>query len=184
MNGSDDDQRRPWIALWTHARHRQPQITRCRAPSRLRFSLSRRSRVQRQWRDRPSTATKLLNGTGPSVPIDLHLRQRRRQRQRHLAPSRVPLPATPLSAALGPAAQATLPSCVDIPRCRRPRPPSDLDPRIGAFRRPRRRRWCRARRPRAYGDCFFRGDVFQRADSLLSMQGQGYGGFLRRGREG
>src|SRR5699024_2575161 len=48
------------------------------------------------------------------------------------------LPATPLSAALGPAAQATVPST----------PAS------------------------AYSDKFFEGDVFQRADSLLSMPKQ------------
>lgn len=48
------------------------------------------------------------------------------------------LPATPLSAALGPAAQATVPST----------PAS------------------------AYSDKFFEGDVFQRADSLLSMPSQ------------
>src|SRR5204863_502222 len=53
-----------------------------------------------------------------------------------LSPQSVPLPATPLSAALGPAAQATVPST----------PAS------------------------AYSDRFFAGDVFQRADSLLSMQ--------------
>lgn len=50
----------------------------------------------------------------------------------------MPLPATPLSAALGPAAQATVPST----------PAS------------------------AYSDKFFEGDVFQRADSLLSMPNQ------------
>ncbi|PYH47476.1 putative cell morphogenesis protein Sog2 [Aspergillus saccharolyticus JOP 1030-1] len=54
-----------------------------------------------------------------------------------LSPS-VHLPATPLSAALGPAAQATVPST----------PAS------------------------AYSDKFFEGDVFQRADSLLSMPSQ------------
>jgi small subunit ribosomal protein S23 len=52
-----------------------------------------------------------------------------------MSPQSVPLPATPLSAALGPAAQATVPST----------PAS------------------------AYSDRFFAGDVFQRADSLLSM---------------
>lgn len=50
-------------------------------------------------------------------------------------PPSVPLPATPLSAALGPAAQATVPST-----------PSS-----------------------SYSDRFFAGDVFQRADTLLSM---------------
>jgi hypothetical protein len=54
------------------------------------------------------------------------------------SPQSVPLPATPLSAALGPAAQATVPST----------PAS------------------------AYSDRFFAGDVFQRADSLLSMPTQ------------
>ncbi|KAJ5812193.1 hypothetical protein N7474_008494 [Penicillium riverlandense] len=52
-----------------------------------------------------------------------------------LSPQSVTVPATPLSAALGPAAQATVPST----------PAS------------------------AYSDKFFEGDVFQRADSLLSM---------------
>ncbi|KAJ5915119.1 hypothetical protein N7454_011231 [Penicillium verhagenii] len=53
-------------------------------------------------------------------------------------PHSVTVPSTPLSAALGPAAQATVPST----------PAS------------------------AYSDKFFEGDVFQRADSLLSMQTQ------------
>lgn len=56
-----------------------------------------------------------------------------------MSPQSMPLPATPLSAALGPAAQATVPST----------PAS------------------------AYSDKFFEGDVFQRADSLLSMPNQG-----------
>ncbi|KAJ5725742.1 uncharacterized protein N7483_007099 [Penicillium malachiteum] len=55
-----------------------------------------------------------------------------------LSPQSITVPATPLSAALGPAAQATVPST----------PAS------------------------AYSDKFFEGDVFQRADSLLSMQNQ------------
>jgi RAM signalling pathway protein len=55
-----------------------------------------------------------------------------------VSPSSVTLPATPLSAALGPAAQATIPST----------PAS------------------------AYGDSFFRGDVFARADAVLTMQQQ------------
>lgn len=53
-------------------------------------------------------------------------------------PQSITVPATPLSAALGPAAQATVPST----------PAS------------------------AYSDKFFEGDVFQRADSLLSMPNQ------------
>lgn len=57
-----------------------------------------------------------------------------------------PVPATPLSAALGPAAQATVPSTPAT----------------------------------SYNDSFFKGDVFQRADSLLSMpQGTGVS-FLNR----
>lgn len=55
-----------------------------------------------------------------------------------MSPQSVTVPATPLSAALGPAAQATVPST----------PAS------------------------AYSDKFFEGDVFQRADSLLSMPTQ------------
>ncbi|KAJ5176266.1 uncharacterized protein N7482_002143 [Penicillium canariense] len=55
-----------------------------------------------------------------------------------ISPQSVTVPATPLSAALGPAAQATVPST----------PAS------------------------AYSDKFFEGDVFQRADSLLSMPNQ------------
>jgi len=56
------------------------------------------------------------------------------------------MPATPLSAALGPAAQATVPST-----------PASL-----------------------YGDSFFKGDVFQRADSLLSMPQAAGVNFLNR----
>lgn len=63
-----------------------------------------------------------------------------------ISPVSAPLPATPLSAALGPAAQATVPST----------PAS------------------------AYGDQFFKGDVFQRADSLLNMQQAGSVNFLNR----
>ncbi|KAI1611986.1 RAM signaling pathway protein-domain-containing protein [Exophiala viscosa] len=67
------------------------------------------------------------------------------------SPVSVPLPATPLSAALGPAAQATVPN-TGIPST----PAS------------------------AYGDQFFRGDVFQRADSLLNMQQAGTVHFINR----
>ncbi|KAJ5232450.1 hypothetical protein N7468_005406 [Penicillium chermesinum] len=56
----------------------------------------------------------------------------------NMSPQSVTVPATPLSAALGPAAQATVPTT----------PAS------------------------AYSDRFFEGDVFQRADSLLSMPNQ------------
>lgn len=63
------------------------------------------------------------------------------------SPVSVALPATPLSAALGPAAQATVPST----------------PGIGS------------------GEQFFQGNVFQRADALLSsMQQAGNMGFLTR----
>lgn len=62
------------------------------------------------------------------------------------SPQSVPLPATPLSAALGPAAQATVPST----------PAS------------------------AYGDQFFAGNVFQRADSLLNMPQAATGMMYRR----
>jgi hypothetical protein len=69
--------------------------------------------------------------TSGSAPNVLHVNS-------NLSPQSVHLPATPLSAALGPAAQATVPST----------PAS------------------------AYSDKFFEGDVFQRADSLLSMPNQ------------
>lgn len=62
------------------------------------------------------------------------------------SPATLPLPATPLSAALGPAAQATVPST----------PAS------------------------AYGDQFFAGNVFQRADSLLRMQEPSLGNYRSR----
>lgn len=65
------------------------------------------------------------------------------------SPVSVPLPATPLSAALGPAAQATMPTVPNTPAS-------------------------------AYGDQFFKGDVFQRADSLLSMPQAGSVNFLNR----
>lgn len=64
----------------------------------------------------------------------------------NMSPQSITVPATPLSAALGPAAQATVPTT----------PAS------------------------AYSDRFFDGDVFQRADSLLSMQSQGPGPFFTR----
>jgi Leucine-rich repeat (LRR) protein len=68
------------------------------------------------------------------------------------SPVSVPLPATPLSAALGPAAQATMPNPTPVPST----PAS------------------------AYGDQFFKGDVFQRADSLLNMQQAGSMSFFAR----
>jgi hypothetical protein len=85
---------------------------------------------------------------GPPLPSQTSHQQQQQQHHHHhqqhhpqlitsMSPS-VALPATPLSAALGPAAQATVPST----------PAS------------------------AYSDKFFEGDVFQRADSLLSMPNQ------------
>lgn len=62
------------------------------------------------------------------------------------SPLSAQMPATPLSAALGPAVQATVPST-----------PASL-----------------------YGDSFFKGDVFQRADSLLSMPQAPGASFLNR----
>lgn len=62
------------------------------------------------------------------------------------SPSSAQMPATPLSAALGTAVQATVPST-----------PASL-----------------------YGDSFFKGDVFQRADSLLSMPQAPGANFLNR----
>jgi hypothetical protein len=78
---------------------------------------------------------------GPPLPSQnhhLHNHHHNPQLNTNLSPQFVNLPATPLSAALGPAAQATVPST----------PAS------------------------AYSDKFFEGDVFQRADSLLSMPNQ------------
>lgn len=76
---------------------------------------------------------------GPPLPSQTphHQNPHHPQLNTSLSPS-ITLPATPLSAALGPAAQATVPST----------PAS------------------------AYSDKFFEGDVFQRADSLLSMPNQ------------
>ncbi|KKK20017.1 RAM signaling pathway protein [Aspergillus rambellii] len=79
---------------------------------------------------------------GPPLPSQHqhhhHNQHHHPQLNTNLSPQSVTLPATPLSAALGPAAQATVPST----------PAS------------------------AYSDKFFEGDVFQRADSLLSMPNQ------------
>ncbi|KAJ0420718.1 RAM signaling pathway protein-domain-containing protein [Aspergillus carlsbadensis] len=78
---------------------------------------------------------------GPPLPSQSHHHHNHHhhpQLNTNLSPQFVNLPATPLSAALGPAAQATVPST----------PAS------------------------AYSDKFFEGDVFQRADSLLSMPNQ------------
>lgn len=91
----------------------------------------------------PNTATKqMFNGF--IVPFN--------QSSYGTSPVSVPLPATPLSAALGPAAQATVPIPTPVPST----PAS------------------------AYGDQFFKGDVFQRADSLLNMQQAGSMNFFAR----
>jgi hypothetical protein len=74
-----------------------------------------------------------------------------------ISPVSVPLPATPLSAALGPAAQATVPNMDMHMSMQVPSTPAS-----------------------AYGDQFFKGDVFQRADSLLSMPQAGSVNFLNR----
>lgn len=79
-----------------------------------------------------STANAPANIYGPP------LQGQQQQANSSMSPQSMPIPATPLSAALGPAAQATVPST----------PAS------------------------AYSDKFFEGDVFQRADSLLSMPNQ------------
>ncbi|KAK5064737.1 hypothetical protein LTR84_000571 [Exophiala bonariae] len=91
----------------------------------------------------PHTATK-HNFNGFIVPIN--------HSSYGNSPVSVPLPATPLSAALGPAAQATVPIPTPVPST----PAS------------------------AYGDQFFKGDVFQRADSLLNMQQTGSMNFFGR----
>lgn len=81
-----------------------------------------------------SSANGAANLYGPPLPGQ----QTQHQANSSMSPQSVPIPATPLSAALGPAAQATVPST----------PAS------------------------AYNDKFFEGDVFQRADFLLSMPNQ------------
>ena len=78
------------------------------------------------------------NAPGNIYGPPLQGQQTQHQANSSMSPQSVPIPATPLSAALGPAAQATVPST----------PAS------------------------AYSDKFFEGDVFQRADSLLSMPNQ------------
>ncbi|EIT78396.1 cell morphogenesis protein Sog2 [Aspergillus flavus] len=85
----------------------------------------------------------LADMTSGNAPANIYGPPLQSQHSQHqistsLSPQSVTLPATPLSAALGPAAQATVPST----------PAS------------------------AYSDKFFEGDVFQRADSLLSMPNQ------------
>ena len=114
-----------------------------------------------------------------------------------ISPVSVPLPATPLSAALGPAAQATLPTTIGLSNGSStsafPTPTlTNGSSSFGsALPTPTHANMNMSMSmsnavpstpASAYGDSFFKGDVFQRADSLLSMQGQGgLGGFLRRG---
>lgn len=96
----------------------------------------------------PNTATmpkQMINVNGFALPNGSN----------GISPISVPLPATPLSAALGPAAQATVPN---------------MNMQLAIPSTP----------ASAYGDQFFRGDVFQRADSLLSMPQAGNVNFLNR----
>ena len=134
----------------------------------------------------PSTATKkMLNGSiVPSMtPAPAAVNG--------ISPVSVPLAATPLSAALGPAAQATLPTHVNGASSSTLPTPTNASSFGSALPTPTTSNLSMSMSmtsavpstpASAYGDSFFKGDVFQRADSLLSMQGQsGYGGFLRRG---
>ena len=98
-----------------------------------------------------------------------------------ISPISVPLPATPLSAALGPAAQATLPitnaSSSALPT------PTSASSFSSALSTPTAYTGSMAvpsTPASTYGDSFFKGDVFQRADSLLSMPQVGLGGFMSR----
>ena len=98
-----------------------------------------------------------------------------------ISPVSVPLPATPLSAALGPAAQATLPtmtaSSSALPT------PSSATSFTSPLSTPTAFNMSMGvpnTSASAYGDSFFKGDVFQRADSLLSMPQVGLGGFIGR----
>ncbi|KAJ9603333.1 RAM signaling network component [Cladophialophora chaetospira] len=127
----------------------------------------------------PNTATKLMNGTTLSL-ISSSTIAPNTSALNGISPISVPLPATPLSAALGPAAQATLPSTSSSAL---PTPTTASFGSGSALQTPTTATMMVPSTPAsAYGDSFFKGDVFQRADSLLSMQGQGgLGGFLRRG---
>lgn len=99
----------------------------------------------------PNTASKQpLNINGSTIPSS----SISTSAANGTSPVSVALPATPLSAALGPAAQATVPNSLQTPV---PNTPAS-----------------------AYGDQFFKGDVFQRADSLLSMPRAGMVDFLNR----
>ena len=89
------------------------------------------------------------------------------------SPLTSPLPATPLSAALGPAAQATRPSTAissTVPNT----PATATNSTFGGT--------ISGTNASGYGgDQFFKGDVFQRADSLLNMQAAGGGMFFGGG---
>jgi hypothetical protein len=149
----------------------------------------------------PGTATKpFMNGAYVSIPHNGVAAAA----LNGISPVSVPLPATPLSAALGPAAQATLPiasqstSALPTPTSTNssfsssalPTPTLSSNGFVhggisgnanGSFNGMSNGNGAVPSTPAsAYGDSFFKGDVFQRADSLLSMPQVGLGGFLSR----
>lgn len=99
-----------------------------------------------------------------------------------ISPISVPLPATPLSAALGPAAQATLPMSMSSGSSSALPTPTTASSFSSALPTPTAASMSAvpSTPASAYGDSFFKGDVFQRADSLLSLPQVGLGGFLSR----
>ncbi|KIW27520.1 uncharacterized protein PV07_07252 [Cladophialophora immunda] len=112
----------------------------------------------------PSISSMSTNGAGPmSAAIN------------GISPISVPLPATPLSAALGPAAQATVPNNSNANSGSNP-----LATPTSSSALPTPMAAVPSTPASAYGDSFFRGDVFQRADSLLSMPQIGGVNFLNR----
>ncbi|OAL30303.1 hypothetical protein AYO20_08781 [Fonsecaea nubica] len=125
----------------------------------------------------PHTATRqMVNGSIPSISsMSIHSTLPGSGAVNGISPVSVPLPATPLSAALGPAAQATVPynPNANLSSSTLATPTSSsalLTPLATVPSTP----------ASAYGDSFFRGDVFQRADSLLSMPQIGGVNFLNR----
>ncbi|KIW70804.1 hypothetical protein PV04_03042 [Phialophora macrospora] len=129
----------------------------------------------------PNMATKMLNGM--VIPSASSTTVASGAAVNGISPVSVPLPATPLSAALGPAAQATLPTTNPAGGSSSALPtPTSASSFSSALPTPTTATMIPSTPASAYGDSFFKGDVFQRADSLLSMQSQvGLGGFLRRG---
>ena len=85
------------------------------------------------------------------------------------SPVTSPMPATPLSAALGPAAQATIPSSASSTM-----PSTPATATMGSFNDT----ISGTSRGTYGGDHFFKGDVFQRADTLLNMPQAGGGLFF------